>query len=123
MNTLTPLVAAAGVLAFAWIRATTSTGLVVLSILYGAFSGSFLSLSPSINASLCPDLSVLGTWQGMNAVAIAIGLLIGNPVGGALLKHGYLGLQVFCGVAILVGLAALVIARVFETGLMWHAKA
>lgn len=53
----------------------------------------------------------------MVSVFMSIGLLIGNPIGGALVKQGsFVGLQAFCGTVVLAAGALLVVAKISLTG-------
>ena len=72
---------------------------------------------PVVWASLCPSMQVLGTRTGMMTVPMATGLLIGNPIAGALVKgSSYTGLQAFCGATVLASACLLLCARVAKVG-------
>ena len=118
LNILAPTLAVAGVLSFAWIRATNIPGLIVVAILYGYCSGTALALPPPTVASLCPDLKLLGTWTGTSFSLAALGLLIGSPVSGAILSstQSFVGLQVFCGAILLAASVGMFLARVSKVG-------
>ena len=94
-------------------------GIVAFAILYGFFSGSFVSLPPSAILSLSNDLNKVGTHLGMSFSIAGIGILIGSPVGGALLNLDtghFIRAQVFCAVVITISCACLVLARVTKFG-------
>lgn len=47
-NMIIPFSFATGIMIFGWLGVTTPAGLVVFAILYGFFSGAYISLLPSI---------------------------------------------------------------------------
>ena len=99
------------VLAFCWIAVMQSVpGLYVFSALYGACSGAFVSLSTPATVDLAPNLALIGTRLGLFNLIGAFGLLAGNPIAGAIIKHSWIGGQAFCGaVAMLALLLSLVV--------------
>lgn len=112
LNMLVPTSALAGVLAFCWIAVDGLPGLVVFCIFYGLFSGTVVSLPPTTVVSLSPSLSVVGTRMGMSFAFAAFGLLVGNPVAGAILNSaGWLGLQLFCACSVVAAASVWVLAR------------
>ena len=123
-NTIIPCTFIAGALGFAWIGVTDRAGIIAFAVFYGFFSGSFVSLTPVVWASLCPNMKVLGTRTGMFTVPMAIGLLIGNPIAGSLV-HGtdYTDLQIFCGATVIGAALFISLARLAKTGLHIFAKA
>ncbi|KAI0247525.1 major facilitator superfamily domain-containing protein [Lactifluus subvellereus] len=119
INTLIPSTLACALLGLAWPAVRSTGSLVTFAVLYGFFSGSFVSLPPSAHASLSSDLSKIGTRLGMSFSIAGIGLLIGSPVGGALLNLStghFIRAQVFCGAALMVSFALLVLTRVVHSG-------
>ena len=87
------------------------------------FTGSFVSLPPTIVFTLSPSLSVYGTRNGMLFLPISLGLLIGNPIAGAILRSGWRNVEAFCGVAIVVSGGLLIATRIAKTGLAVKARA
>ncbi|KAG0298950.1 hypothetical protein BGZ98_010405 [Dissophora globulifera] len=68
-----------------WMLAGNSVpAMVVFCILYGFFSGSYVAIVPTVAAHLC-GISRLASVTGIVYGGIAVGTLIGSPVGGALL--------------------------------------
>jgi len=119
LNTIIPCTLICGILIFAWIAVHSTGALLAFALLYGFFSGSFVSLPPSTLVALSPDLSKVGTRIGMSFGFSAIGALVGSPVGGALLNletGHYAHMQIFCAVVMLVGCVMLAIARVAKSG-------
>lgn len=52
--------------------------------MYGFASGAIVSLLPAVVARLNPNMAILGTRMGMCFTFAGTGLLIGNPIAGAL---------------------------------------
>ena len=115
-NTLIPCTLAASILAFAWIAVSTPAGMVVWVIIYGFFAGSFISLTVPLLVSLCPNMALFGTRTGMLSIPMGLGLLIGNPIGAAIIGRGWTSVQVFTGVVILVTALFVVGVRVTKAG-------
>ena len=93
---------AAAFLTFCWIAIKNTPGLVIFSVLYGFFSGTFVTLGAPIVFSLTKDPSTVGTRLGMLTSMCGIGLLVGNPIAGAILDRGsWAGLQAWAGCVIL----------------------
>lgn len=123
LQTLTFTTAVAALLAFAWIAVTDSeAGLICWSILYGIFSGPFVSLQTPTVAAITPDMRIVGGRMGMSTFCLALGVLVGNPVAGAIQGSGeWIGLQAFCGgtlalSAVLTGITMWVKARQDRAG-------
>ncbi|OJJ57095.1 hypothetical protein ASPSYDRAFT_155461 [Aspergillus sydowii CBS 593.65] len=118
LNMLAPAACITAILSFVWIGVHTVPGIIVLSILYGIFSGGFVSLPPVVMASLTKDMRELGTRMGMVFAITSIALLIGTPIGGAILghSHSYLGVQLFTGCALSVAVAIFAGVRLSRTG-------
>jgi MFS family permease len=126
LNTIIPCTLMCGALLIAWTAVHSTGALIVFALLYGFFSGSFVSLPPSVLVALSPDLSKVGTRIGMSFSVSSLGVLIGSPVGGALLNlhtGHYVRMQVFCAVAMLFACAMLIMARVAKSGLVVMVKA
>ena len=86
---------------FGWIGVHNLGGFVVFVILYGFTSGCFITCSPVCVTlkPLSPDLSVFGPRLGMILVWVGIGVLVGGPAAGALVKgDDFAKMQVFSAV-------------------------
>lgn len=70
----------------------------------------------TVAVALCPDMSVLGMRIGMACIPCASGLLIGSPIGGATIKHGWLGLQMLTGTTLALSTAGMIGLRVLKVG-------
>ncbi|CAI6336094.1 unnamed protein product [Periconia digitata] len=96
------------VLAFSWISITTVPTFIAFAILWGFLSASLVTLPASAFATICPDLSRLGTRMGMSWSVSSIATLIGPPIAGQLIrtkedgKVDFLGLQLWSGIFLLV---------------------
>jgi len=92
--------------------------MIIFAILYGFFSGGFVSLPPVALVYLTTDMRKLGTRMGQCFFVSSLGLLVGSPVAGAILGDtgSWVGLQVFSGAMLLVTGAILVAARVSQVG-------
>lgn len=117
MNTLMICGPATLILVFAWVVIHNTAGILVFSVLYGFSSGGFVSLQSPTVAHMCPEIDHVGTWLGMVAFVSGLGILIGNPVAGAILTHGsWVGIQCLSGAFTLVGAILLVGARCAKSG-------
>ncbi|BDD54583.1 hypothetical protein MPDQ_003126 [Monascus purpureus] len=118
LNILTPAASITGILAFVWIGVHTVAGIIVLAVLYGLFSGGFVSLPPVVMITLTKDIRDLGTRLGMVFGITAFGLLIGTPIGGAILNssHKFLGVQLFTGCCLATSSILFATIRFLRTG-------
>lgn len=105
------------VLSFAWIGIHNTPGLIVFIVLYGIFIGAFMTLPFSAVVKLSPHLGVTGVRMGMLCVICSFGILIGTPVGGAVLRQGgWISLQSFGGAALMVSTIFIIATRVAKVG-------
>ncbi|KAF7865974.1 hypothetical protein EAF04_006137 [Stromatinia cepivora] len=77
-----------GILAFTWISVQSTPSMILFSIFYGFFAGALTSLSPNLAVALSLDMGVLGVRLGMLLIPISVGILVGNPIAGALESYG-----------------------------------
>lgn len=127
-----------------WMFASTSVAVMaVFCVLYGFFSGSFVAIIPTVAAHLCgkcrllhvisntifvayvysnptsphlfTGISRLASVTGIIYGGIAIGTLIGSPVGGAILDTSggvdYKPLQLWAGLVMVVGTILTVVLK------------
>ncbi|OAP60615.1 hypothetical protein AYL99_05617 [Fonsecaea erecta] len=118
LNVLFPCATIAAVLALVWIAIKSLGGLLAFALVYGFFSGGFVSLPPVAVVTLTRDMSKIGTRMGQCFFISAFGLLVGTPVSGAILKSTgkWWGVQLWSGAAILVTGSLLLWARVVVAG-------
>ncbi|KAH9934351.1 MFS general substrate transporter [Fomitopsis serialis] len=76
-------------LQFALLGCSTSYGLVLFTIFYGFFSGAAVSLYLPAVASISAEDVSIGKRMGIALFPVGIAGLIGTPIGGALIGHGY----------------------------------
>ena len=127
-NMLIPCSIIAAALAFIWMGINNTAGLIVFCVLYGFFSGTFVSLPPPTVVTLCPSLAVVGVRMGMNFALAAVGLLIGNPIAGAIVGDGtqtisWNGLKGWNAACVIIAALFMIAARVSKAGWKITAKA
>ncbi|EZF31018.1 hypothetical protein H109_01657 [Trichophyton interdigitale MR816] len=118
-NVMIPMAFCSGIIALGWIGVHTTGSIIVIVILYGFFSGAFVSVPPVVLISITPDLRDFGTRLGMTFVFNSIGTLAGTPIGGAIIHasgNQYLGVQLLAGSCLLMSGILLVIARLVKSG-------
>ena len=117
LNVFIPAAFISSLLAFCWIGISSVGGLVVFAALYGMSSGAVVSILPPAVVAIASDMKNMGTRMGMAFAVGSVGLLIGNPIAGALLKNkSYMGLQAFCASSLLGCTVLLVWARFVKVG-------
>ncbi|KAK4542342.1 hypothetical protein LTR36_006798 [Oleoguttula mirabilis] len=92
---------ASSAILFGWIGVHNLGGFIAFVVLYGFFTGVFITCSPVCVTlkPISPDLSVFGTRLGMILVCVGLGVLIGGPSAAALVKgDDYVKAQVFAAV-------------------------
>ncbi|KAI2734812.1 hypothetical protein DTO013E5_4662 [Penicillium roqueforti] len=106
---------ASAVILFGWTGIHSIPAFIVFCVLFGIFSGVLISANPLVIAHpiVSPTPSVIGTRMGMQWFATSLGVLIGAPIAGLIEGHGgdngFLGLQIFSGMAMIVGAAFLLV--------------
>jgi predicted MFS family arabinose efflux permease len=91
--------------------------MIAFALFFGFFSGSFVSLPPTVIVHLTPDRRFIGTRLGMCFAFVAVGALIGTPIGGAILKaSGFTALWVYSGTLTIVGSLVIYASRVAHKG-------
>ncbi|EHK16893.1 uncharacterized protein TRIVIDRAFT_161984 [Trichoderma virens Gv29-8] len=118
LNVLFPALVITATLAYCWVAVNSTSGIVVLSALYGFFSGGFVSLIPVVMMTITQDLRKLGTRLGMCFALESVALLIGTPIGGIILHStgSYLGVQLFCGSCLAACVVILLSVRLLRSG-------
>jgi MFS family permease len=106
-----------GALMFSLVDLTSLAGMVVVSLLYGFFSGAFVSLPPTCFVHLSPDRSLIGTRMGMGYAVMTIGNLIGTPVAGAILQSkGFNSMWIFGAIMSIAGGLTMMVSRNIQGG-------
>lgn len=104
MNMLVAAVLVMSVSAFCLTAVGSTPGLVVVVIFYGFSSGSFFSLQPTTFTQITEDRDFIGTRLGMAYSVMSVALLLGSPVGGALVRRfGYSSAWIWAGVCLALG--------------------
>lgn len=116
INTAILVVCTCGILNFCWIAVRSQGSLIAFCVLYGFFSGTFVSINGQAINSTCDKPDLRGTHLGMSLSFGAFGVLIGSPLAGVLLQHGgWVGPQTFSGAACIAAVISMVSARVILT--------
>lgn len=120
LNMQVMFVSAAAVLSLALLAINATSGILAFCVLYGFFTGTFVSLPGPTVASMSPNLAFLGARMSMAFMSAGAGLLIGTPVAGAILTtgngHNWTMLQVWSGILLLISTACMLGARVSKVG-------
>lgn len=100
-----------------WLPVNTEAGIIAFAVLFGAFSGVFVSLITPMVMAISP-FSELGFRVGIVQFANAVAGLTANPIAGAILDGhgGWTGLKVFSGVFCIAGTVAVQAVRVRRVG-------
>ena len=118
LNVHIPFTLITGLLALCWQAVRSPAGLLVFGVFYGFFSGTFVSLIGPIVSGLSASIPhLIGTRLGMAMSFAGVGLLIGNPIAGAILERGgWVGLQVWAGSLVVASALCVFCARGFRYG-------
>ena len=108
----------ASLLGFAWMAVQDTAGIFCFSVIYGFFAGAITTITAVVDAALCPSLDVVGVRMGMLLLPWAFGLLIGEPIAGAILSSstGWKGLQIFTGTVLSAAVLIAVAVRYTKYG-------
>ncbi|KAI1157750.1 monocarboxylate permease-like protein [Nemania serpens] len=108
----------AAILTYALLAVHTVAGLVVYSVLFGFTAGTFTGLPATGVVSLSTDKSKIGTRLGMTLAYLSVGVLVGNPIAGAILgRNGnWTGLIAFCASLFVISGGTIVASRIMKVG-------
>ena len=100
-----------------WIPASGNAAIITFAILFGFFSGAYVSLIPALVAQISPPKEI-GFRTGLVFLLSSFGGLTTGPIAGAILANhgGWLGLKVFAGAFCLAGTTFVLAARFYFTG-------
>lgn len=100
-----------------WLPDSSDPALIVFAVLFGFFSGAYVSLVTPMVSQISP-LQELGFRSGIVQFSIAIGGLTTNPISGAILDGtgGWVGFKVFSGVFCIAGTVFVLAARIRRIG-------
>ncbi|KAJ7080941.1 major facilitator superfamily domain-containing protein [Mycena belliarum] len=116
-NMMIPCLAISSALAFSIFGIKTVADVVVFAILYGFWSGSYVSLVPSLILSTAGNPGEYGTRMGVAFSIVSVSMLVGTPISGALLNStstvGYVWYKpiIFCGTMLACGSAIFSFSR------------
>lgn len=103
---LTIAAAASALLIFCWIAVHSIAGLYVWVVIWGFISGIQVSVPVAVVPHLCKSLTQYGSRLGLAWAGAAVGILVGNPIAGALttstLSH-FSHAQIFAGAVMVTG--------------------
>lgn len=112
LNLLLVAMFGSGIVHLFWIAARSLAGLIVFGIVYGILAGAVVALPMTAFIELWPDVKKAGSRFGLSYSFAGVGILLGSPIAGALQAgSGYVSLQVFGGIFILIGLGCLVAVK------------
>ncbi|KAL9094562.1 MAG: hypothetical protein Q9165_003121 [Trypethelium subeluteriae] len=115
-NMLIPCGIMTSVLQFCLIGTHNTGGIIVITLLYGFFSGTFVSIPPTIFVMLAPNRGMVGTRMGMGFTIISIGVVVGTPACGWILNAaGWKYVWVFGGLTTMTGNVLIFISRMYRS--------
>ena len=116
-NMIVPCGFAAGIIIFGLLGTHSVGAIIVIAILYGFFSGTFVSLPPACFVLLSPNRGLIGTRMGMGFAIVAIGGLSGTPIAGAILNaKGWVAVWAFAGATASAGALLMGASRMVRSG-------
>lgn len=104
-----------------WIPAKVNAPIILFSALYGFSSGAFVSMISALVAQIS-DIREMGIRNGTNFFIISFAALTGNPIAGVLIDRnngGYLYLQIFTGLSMIIGLLFYIASRYAQVEWKW----
>ncbi|KAG5728432.1 Riboflavin transporter MCH5 [Termitomyces sp. T112] len=115
-NMLIPCLVVSSGLVFCIFGIHDFVSIAIIGALYGFWSGSYVSLIPSLLAQLSTHMGEQGTRMGIAFSIVGLALLFGTPIEGALLdrNHGVFAWHkaiIFCGVMVCCGAIIMIISR------------
>ncbi|KAH9229789.1 hypothetical protein K456DRAFT_569296 [Colletotrichum gloeosporioides 23] len=102
-----------------WIPGKSNAAIIVFLVIFGFSSGGFISLAPALIAQIS-DIRQIGIRTGTAFAVQSFGALTGSPIAGAIVasqEGNFLGLQLFCGFAMLAAVGVFIAARTVQVGL------
>lgn len=116
VQTLVALIGA--VLTFCLIAIKSTASLVVFCVLYGVSAGAFMGLPAAGVVNLSADKSKIGARLGITLAVVGCGVLVSNPIAGAILngRGGWVGLICWCGALLVASFVSMAASRVCKIG-------
>ncbi|KAJ7718362.1 major facilitator superfamily domain-containing protein [Mycena maculata] len=115
-NTIIPCLATSAGLTFSIFALQSFASVVIFGILYGFWSGSYVSLIPTLIVQSASHCGEHGTRMGVAFTLVSVSMLIGTPISGALLhsadrKYVWFKPIVFCGTMLACGAIIFALSR------------
>jgi MFS family permease len=100
-----------------WVPAHSDGVAISFSVLFGIFSGAYISLMAALVAQISP-LDEVGYRNGLTFLFSSFGGLTTSPIAGAILQgpSGWAGLKIFAGVFMIAGTSFVLAARIAKVG-------
>ena len=115
-NVIIPCSIMTSILNFILIGTHNTGGIIIVTLLYGFFSGTFVSIPPTIYVALSPNRGVVGTRMGMGFTIMSAGLIVGTPgCGWILAAAGWKYVWVFGGVMTMSGAILITLSRMMKS--------
>jgi predicted MFS family arabinose efflux permease len=116
VQTMAALIGA--ILTFCLLAIHTAAALVAYCVLIGICAGTFMGLPAAGVVTLSVDKSKIGTRLGMTLATVGVGVLVGNPIAGAIVggDRNWVGLVCWCGALLIASTVSLVACRVVKIG-------
>lgn len=120
LNMQTTFAFAAAILSLSLITIRNVQGILAFCVLYGFFTGTFVSLPAPTVASLSKTVASLGARMSMAFMAAGLGSLVGSPIAGAILSandgKNWNMLQVWSGALLVLSALFMLCARIAKVG-------
>ncbi|KAF9045397.1 major facilitator superfamily domain-containing protein [Panaeolus papilionaceus] len=112
-NMIIPCIFISALLVFCTLAVDNAPGTIIFAILYGFFSGSYISLLAPVIASTATKDSEIGARLGVCFTFTGLGGLVGTPIAGALLTSSFIWWRpiLFSGLCVSFGGVCFVISR------------
>ena len=127
LNMQTIFAFASAILSLSLIAITDVKGILAFCVLYGFFTGTFVSLPAPTVASLSVNMASLGARMSMAFMAAGIGALVGSPIAGAILStnggDNWDMIQVWSGALLVLSSLSMLGARMIKVGIGINVKA
>jgi predicted MFS family arabinose efflux permease len=108
-----------GIMAFCALALKASASTIVWAVLFGSIAGAFMGLPAAGVVSISNSRNNIGARLGMTLGSVGCGVLVAEPIAGAILGRpggGWLGLVAWSGALMLTGFMLLVTARMAKVG-------
>ncbi|KAJ7216326.1 major facilitator superfamily domain-containing protein [Mycena pura] len=115
-NMMIPCLAISSALMFSIFAVKSCAAVVVFAVLYGFWSGSYVSLIPTLIVQSASHCGEHGTRMGVAFSIVSIAMLVGTPISGALLhrvdgQYAWYRPIIFCGAMLACGAIIFSVSR------------